>query len=209
MRAQGLRCEVQRYSSVRLDHRAPRGSEDVPPGPPDGYPPQRTATVSQLGWGPDFLAPAVTGCWRPIRAIPLPPDAHGRGGRNVLCHASGILRWTAVHTSAPAARVDWSPSRMSLSTGLGRRAVRTSSPCPRCSPSPSLSFSSRTSGPRLQAGPPPSRQSRAGLRQARVGGQGTPPQHCHPSPNGARCPTIAPRYQAPLVATRTGTSQPP
>ena len=121
----------------------PRGAVKTwPPVPRMVTHPHKTATVSQLGWGPDFLGRTTTGGHGLFAAHTRHSTSTTRswpGGRNALGHASGSWRWTAAHTSAPSARVNWSPSRMSLSTGLGRRAVRTYSPCPRRSPGPSRS----------------------------------------------------------------------
>ena len=150
MRVQGLRRELQRHPPVSLDHRAPRGSEELATGSTDRHasPQDRhglpAGVASPSGQdhhrdgGHGLLAAHTRHSTSTRRSWP--------GGRNAWGHASGSWRWTAVHMSAPLARVNESPSRMSLSTGLGRRAVRTSSPRPRRSPGHSRSPSSKTPG---------------------------------------------------------------
>ena len=125
-----------------------RAVKTWPPVPRTATHPHKTTTVSQLGWLV-LLGRTTTGGHRLLAAHTrhsTPTRRSWPGGRNAWGHASGSWRWTAVHISAPSARVNWSPPRMSLATGLGRRAVRTSSPRPRRSPGPSRSTSSKTPG---------------------------------------------------------------
>ena len=55
MRGQGLRRELQRHSSVHLDHCAPRGSEDVASSPTDGYPSPQDRHGFPAGMGAGLL----------------------------------------------------------------------------------------------------------------------------------------------------------
>ena len=148
MRGQGLCRELQRRPPVGLDHRAPWGSEDVATGPTDRHPSPQDRHCLPAGVagspGQDHYrrARVVGGPHAPFHShqtlVTRGPEHLGPCVRD--------RRWTAVHSSAPSARVSWIPSRMSLSTGLGRRAVRTSSLRPRRNPGPSRSPSSKTSG---------------------------------------------------------------
>ena len=61
MCGQGLRRELYRHPSIRLDHRAPRAVKTCPRIPRTVTHPHRTVTVCRQGWGTGFLGRTTTG----------------------------------------------------------------------------------------------------------------------------------------------------